>query len=117
MSLSTPEKVEKLRKALHAKAKGEPQFRFYQLYVKLYRGDVLAHAYRVCRSKGGAAGVDGVNFEAVESYGEGRWLGELEQQLRERRYRADPVRRVWLAKPDGGRRPLGIPTVTANYTF
>ncbi len=111
MSLSTPDKVEKLRKALHAKAKEEPQFRFYQLYDKLYREDILAHAYRVCRSKGGAAGVDGVDFETVEAYGEEHWLGELGQQLRERRYRADPVRRVWLAKPDGGRRPLGIPTI------
>ena len=111
MSLATPPKVEKLRKALHAKAKAEPGFRFYQLYDKVYREDILAHAYALCRFKGGAAGVDGETFEAIESRGAEAWLGELTQTLRERRYRAMPVRRVWLAKPDGGRRPLGIPTI------
>jgi len=110
-SLVTPPKVEKLRKALHAKAKGEPEFRFYQLYDKVYREDLLAHAYRVCRSNGGAAGVDGQDFAAIESRGVEGWLGELKQELRERSYRAAPVRRVWLEKANGGRRPLGIPTI------
>jgi hypothetical protein len=77
MSLRTPEKVEKLQKALHAKAKGEPQFRFHQLYDKVYREDILLHAYRLCRSKGGAAGVDGEDFAAIESYGLECWLGKL----------------------------------------
>lgn len=77
MRLRTPEKVGKLRKALHAKAKVEPEFRFYQLYDKLYREDILAHAYRLCRANGGAAGVDGVDFSAVESQGVESWLGEL----------------------------------------
>lgn len=111
MSLVTPPKVEKLRKALHAKAKGEPGFRFYQLYDKVYREDVLAHAYALCRTKDGAAGVDGEDFGAIEARGRGNWLGELTQTLREKRYRAAPVRRVWIAKASGGRRPLGIPTI------
>ncbi len=111
MSLATPPKVEKLQKALHAKAKGEPEFRFYQLYDKVFREDILAHAYRLCRANGGAAGVDGEDFEVIESRGLEGWLGELRQELREQRYRAAPVRRVWLPKANGGRRPLGIPTI------
>lgn len=110
-SLVTPPKIEKLQKALHAKAKGEPEFRFYQLYDKVYREDILCHAYRLCRANGGAAGVDGEDFAAIESEGLGAWLRELRQELRERRYRAAPVRRVWLPKANGGRRPLGIPTI------
>jgi RNA-directed DNA polymerase len=111
MSLATPPKVEKLQKALHAKAKGEPEFRFYQLYDKVYREDLVAHAYALCRSNGGAPGVDGEDFEAIESRGLESWLGELRQTLREKRYRAAPVRRVWLPKANGGRRALGIPTI------
>jgi RNA-directed DNA polymerase len=111
MSLATPPKVEKLQKALHAKAKGEPGFRFYQLYDKVYREDILAHAYRRCRANGGAAGVDGEDFKGIESEGVEAWLGELRQALREKSYRAAPVRRVWLPKANGKRRPLGIPTI------
>jgi group II intron reverse transcriptase/maturase len=111
MSLVTPPKVEKLQKALHAKAKGEPGFRFYQLYDKVYREDILVHAYRRCRANGGAAGVDGKEFEAIESHGLEQWLGELMQTLREKRYRSAPVRRVWIAKASGKSRPLGIPTI------
>jgi group II intron reverse transcriptase/maturase len=111
MSLATPPKVEKLQKALHAKAKGEPEFRFYQLYDKVYREDILSHAYRVCRTNGGAPGVDGEDFDTIESQGLEEWLGELRQELREKRYRAAPVRRVWLPKANGGRRALGIPTI------
>ena len=111
MRLQTPPKVEKLRKALHAKAKAEPEFRFYVLYDKVYRDDIVAHAYALCRSNGGAAGVDGETFEAIESRGREAWLGELTQQLRDKCYRAAPVRRVWLDKANGGQRPLGIPTI------
>lgn len=111
MSLVTPPKVEKLQKALHAKAKGEPEFRFYQLYDKLYRADVIGYAYQRCRSHGGAAGVDGECFSDIESQGVEGWLGELRQALRDKRYQASPVRRVWLEKTNGGRRPLGIPTI------
>jgi RNA-directed DNA polymerase len=111
MSLRTPEKVEKLQKALHAKAKGAPSYRFYALYDKVHREDVLAFAYRLCRQNGGAAGVDGERFEDIEASGVDRWLGALTQELRSKTYRPQAVRRVWIPKPDGSRRPLGIPTV------
>lgn len=111
MSLRTPEKVEKLQAALHAKAKGAPSYRFYALYDKVYREDVLAFAYRLCRHHGGAAGVDGERCEDIEASGVDRWLGALTQELRSKTYRPQAVRRVWIPKPDGARRPLGIPTV------
>jgi len=111
MSLATPIKVEKLQKALHAKAKEEVEFRFYQLYDKVYRADVLAYAYRVSRANGGAAGVDGVTFEQIETNGVEGWLDELAEDLRKKSYRAEPVRRVWIPKANGQQRPLGIPTI------
>jgi len=110
-NLATPESVQNLQRALHAKAKAEPGFRFYSLYDKLYREDILLHAYAHCRSNKGAAGVDGQDFEDVESYGVERWLGELALALKEETYRPDPVRRVFIPKANGGRRPLGIPTL------
>ncbi len=112
MNLTPPEKVGKLQAALHAKAKGSPTYRFYALYDKLYRADVLGHAYDRCRANGGAAGVDGQTFEQIEAYGRQRWLGELAEALRKRTYQPQAVRRVYLPKPDGKHRPLGIPTVT-----
>lgn len=111
MSLRTPERVEKLQAALHAKAKGSSGYRFYALYDKVYRGDVLAFAYRRCLQNGGASGVDGERFEDIEASGVDRWLGELTEELRNKTYRPQAVRRVWIPKPDGTRRPLGIPTV------
>lgn len=111
MSLTTPQKVRKLQAALHAKAKRLPDCRFHQLYDKVYREDILAFAYRCCEANGGAAGVDGQRFEDIESYGVERWLGELMQELRTKHYRPQAVRRVWIPKPDGKQRPLGIPTV------
>ncbi len=108
-NLSTPESVQRLRTALHAKAKDEPGFRFYALYDKIYRQDVMEHAYACCRANKGAAGVDGLTFEEVESYGAERWIGELAQQLREESYRPEAVRRVFVPKPNGKQRPLGIP--------
>ncbi len=108
-NLATPESVQRLQTALHAKAKGEPGFRFYALYDKIYRLDVLTHAYDCCRANKGAAGVDGLTFEDVESYGRERWIGELAQQLREESYRPEAVRRVFIPKPNGKQRPLGIP--------
>ena len=111
MSLEPPEKVRKLQAALHAKAKGSPSYRFYLLYDKLYRQDILAYAYRVCAANGGAAGVDGQEFEDIESQGRETWLGELAEELREKRYRPAAIRRVYIPKPSGGQRPLGIPTV------
>jgi len=111
MSLATPAKVEKLQKALHAKAKEEAEYRFHQLYDKVYRGDVLTYAYRLCRANGGAPGVDGQSFARIEAQGLESWLGELATELKDKTYRADPVRRVWIAKANGKQRPLGIPTI------
>jgi retron-type reverse transcriptase len=111
MSLPTLLKVQTLQAALHAKAKGSPSVRFYTLYDKVYRADVLEEAYGRCRKNGGAAGVDGQRFEDIEAYGVQRWLGELAHELRDKRYRPHAVRRVYIPKPDGTQRPLGIPTV------
>jgi len=111
MSLPTLPKVQKLRDTLHAKAKGSPDFRFYALYDKVYRDDVLWVAHRRCLINGGAAGVDGQTFEDIETYGVVKWLGELAEELRTRTYRPSPVRRVYIPKPDGKQRPLGIPTI------
>lgn len=111
MSLIPPESVQKLRNSLHAKAKGSPGYRFYALYDKVYRTDVLAHAYRCCRANGGAAGVDGQKFEDIEKYGLEQWLGELQKELKDKSYSPSAVRRVWIPKPDGKQRPLGVPTI------
>jgi RNA-directed DNA polymerase len=111
MSLLPPAKVGKLQAALHTKAKESPSYRFYALYDKVYRADVLAHAYERCRANGGAAGVDGQTFADIEAYGEARWLGELAQDLRGQTYHPQAVRRVWIPKADGKQRPLGIPTI------
>jgi group II intron reverse transcriptase/maturase len=98
---------------LHAKAKDEPGFRFYQLYDKVWRADVLEHAYRCCKANKGAAGVDGQRFDDIEAYGEGRWLGELAQRLSGKTYEPQAVKRVWLPKPKSEKlRPLGVPTIT-----
>jgi RNA-directed DNA polymerase len=97
--------------ALHAKAKAEPGFRFYALYDKISRDDILAYAYAQCRSNKGAPGVDGQEFADVEAYGAERWLGELALALREENYRPDPIRRVFIPKANGKLRPLGISTL------
>src|SRR5712675_691680 len=110
-NLSTPESVQKLQKALHAKAKAEAGYRFYALYDKISRDDILAHAYAQCRSNKGAPGVDGQDFADIEAYGVGRWLDELELALREESYQPDPIRRVFIPKANGTLRPLGISTV------
>jgi hypothetical protein len=111
MNLATPSSVQKLQKALHDKAKESPKRRFHALYDKVYRRDVLAFAYACGKANGGAAGVDGQSFEDIEEYGVERWLDELAEELRSRTYRPRPVRRVWIPKPDGKQRPLGVPTI------
>jgi RNA-directed DNA polymerase len=111
MSLPTLPKVQKLQDTLHAKAKGAPEYRFYTLYDKVHRDDVLWVAYRRCLINGGAAGVDGQTFEDIAAYGQLKWLGELAEELRTKMYRPSPVRRVYIPKPDGKQRPLGIPTI------
>jgi RNA-directed DNA polymerase len=110
-NLSTPKSVQKLRKALHAKAKAEAGYRFYALYDKIVREDILAHAYAQCRSNKGAPGVDGQEFADIEAYGVQRWLGELALALRQQTYRPDPIRRVFIPKANAKLRPLGISTL------
>jgi RNA-directed DNA polymerase len=110
-NLATPKSVQKLQRALHAKAKAEAGYRFYALYDKIHREDILAHAYAQCRSNKGAPGVDGQEFADVEAYGVQRWLGELALALREETYRPEPIRRVFIPKANGKLRPLGISTL------
>ncbi len=110
-NLSTPISVQKLQAALHAKAKAEPEYRFYALYDKLYRPDVLAHAYDRCRANKGAPGVDGQTFEDIERYGRDRWLGELALALRQEEYRPAAIKRVFIPKANGKLRPLGLSTL------
>jgi RNA-directed DNA polymerase len=111
VSLATPEKLRTLQRKLYRKAKQEPAFRFYQLYDKVYRPDILAHAYRLARSAGGAPGVDGETFRDIEAQGVEAWLAALGESLHAKTYRPSPVRRVMIPKPGGGERPLGIPTI------
>lgn len=112
MSLVTPQKLKGLQRTLYSKAKREPATRFHFLYDKIWRTDVLAHAYARNRANGGAAGVDGQTFAEIEAYGVERWLGELQEDLRTSRYTPSPVRRVMIPKAGGvGERPLGIPTI------
>jgi retron-type reverse transcriptase len=96
---------------LHAKAKAEAGYRFYALYDKIHREDILAHAYAQCLSNKGAPGVDGQDFADIEAYGVQRWLGELALALRQETYRPDPIRRVYIPKANGKLRPLGISTL------
>ena len=111
MSLATPEKIRSLQRKLYRKAKAEPAFRFYLLYDKIHREDILRHAYASARANAGAPGVDGVTFATIEASGLEGWLAGLHEDLVSKMYRPAPVRRVMIPKPGGGERPLGIPTI------
>jgi RNA-directed DNA polymerase len=112
VGLPTPCKsVQKLQTALQAKAKAEPGYRFYSLWDKVCRSDVLTEAYRRCRANRGAPGVDGTTFKQIEGAGVVAWLAHLREELRGRTYRPQPLLRVWIPKASGGQRPLGIPTI------
>ncbi len=111
MSLTPPLKVGKLQTALHTKAKNSPDYRFYALYDKVYRRDVLAFAYVRCLNNGGVPGVDGQSFDDIEKSGRDQWLDELAEELRSGTYQPKPVRRVYIPKADGKQRPLGIPCI------
>jgi len=111
MSLETPDKIRNLQRKLYCKAKAEPAFRFYLLYDKICREDILCHAYALARANAGAPGVDGVNFKQIDASGVEVWLAGLREELVSKTYRPDPVRRVTIPKPGGGERPLGIPTI------
>ena len=112
MSLTTPEKIRSLQRKLYVKAKAEPAFRFYLLYDKIHRADILLHAYRLARANAGAPGVDGMTFDQIEAQGLEAWLAGLREELVAKTYRPDPVRRVMIPKASGdGERPLGIATI------
>ena len=112
MSLTTPDKIRTFQRKLYCKAKAEPAFRFYVLYDKICREDILHHAYRLARANAGAPGVDEVTFAQIEERGLEAWLAGLREELVSTTYRPDPVRRVMIPKPNGeGERALGIPTI------
>ncbi len=108
MSLATPIAIRTLQRKLYRKAKAEPTFRFYLLYDKIHREDILQQAYALARANAGAPGVDGKTFAAIEASGLEKWLTGLREELISKTYRPDPVRRVTIPKPGGGERPLGI---------
>jgi len=111
MSLETPIKIRRFQRKLYTKAKQEPSYRFYALYDKICREDILAHAYELAKANGGAPGMDNQSFEQIEAAGRGRWLAGVRKELTEATYRPEPVRRAMIPKPGGGERPLGIPTI------
>ena len=110
---ATPEPIRTLQRKLYGKAKQEPSFRFYALYDKICRPDILSHAYRLVRANKGSPGIDGISFEAIEAKEDGisAFLAELKEALVSKTYVPSPVKRVMIPKPDGTERPLGIPVI------
>src|SRR5437867_4654375 len=115
--LETPNQIRDLQRGLYLKAKREPKFRFYLLHDKVWREDILEHAYRLVRANGGAPGIDGVTFQSIESGRvEAKFLSKLQQELKEKTYRAQAVRRVYIPKGDGTNRPLGYPPFETEWS-
>ena len=112
MGLQTPDKIRTFQRKLYLKAKSEPDFRFYLLYDKIYRDELLMHAYRLAKANRGTAGVDGVTFAQIESQGAEQWVSGIKEQLHKKTYKPQPARRVLIPKPNGGQRPMGIPTIS-----
>src|SRR5258705_13390706 len=111
MSLATPTTIRTLQRKLYRKAKAEPAFRFYLLYDKIHREDILRHAYALARANAGAPGRDGMTFARIEASGLERWLAGLRAELVSKTYRPDPVRRGSISKPGGGAAP---PRLSSN---
>jgi RNA-directed DNA polymerase len=112
--LATPEKIRNLQRALYPLAKQSPQRRFHSLYDKVFRRDVLAHAFAQCRANDGAAGPDGMTFASLGDADVEGLLTQVSEQLQMKTYRPGPVRRVYIPKANGGERPLGIPNIIAR---
>src|SRR6195256_3882893 len=108
MSLTTPSNIRELQRKLYSKAKQEPNYRFYSLYDKIYREDILAHAYEMAKANQGAPGIDQQSFEEIESGGRQKWLAGLREELCQGTYQPQPVRRVMIPKANGGERPLAV---------
>ena len=110
-NVSRSEKIREFQRKLNEKAKANPKYRFYSLYDKTYRTDILEEAYRRAKANGGTSGVDGETFGDIEQNGVIEYLAVLQRELKEEQYKPKPVRRVYISKPNGKKRPLGIPTV------
>ena len=110
-NLTTVDKIQELQRKLYLKAKSEPNFRFYALYDKMYRMDVLMKAWQRVRANRGAQGIDGKTIKDIEEEGADDFLKGIQQELKTKEYRPQPARRVYIPKPDGRQRPLSIPTI------
>ena len=105
------EKSRQLQRNLYLAAKKDKQRRFHALYDRIFRLDILWRAWKEVRENKGSAGIDGITFEMIEEYGVEEYLLDIQEDLKNKKYRPKPVKRVYIPKPDGKQRPLGIPTI------